>query len=271
MENTALVEDRANLAEPADSVVFSASNQYIAAGLLLVGILCAVVLAGVEDAISGARLNAAFGEPAVAYKVRVAAVAAAEFLLFAVPGLLLAIRGYRWKALVPLAILSLGRAAVPVEPGFEATLALIWLAMAAAPVVWLVRASTVQAHPDLPAELWALVAVAVTGLLVWYVEVIFSPVGFLVGAPAGYAAFLAFGLLLGAPRGWWLLAHGLLLGLALTANGIASGWMASSLPITTDAWSLASLVGPVVAGMMGSAVHRITIADTSTPLTRRAV
>jgi hypothetical protein len=270
MKITPNVESRPGTPLAEGSVAFSSRNQYIAAGLLLFGIACAVALAGVEDAISGARLNAIFGQPVLGYKMRVGGAATAEFLLLAVPGLFLALRGYRLKALVPLAILTLGRAAVPFEPGFEATVAVVLLALAAAPVVWLVRTSEVEAHPHLPAELWILFSVAFTGILVWYVEVIFSPAGQLVGAPAGYAAFLAFGLLLGAPRGWWLMAHGLLLGLALTANGITYGWMSSSLPMMADPWSLASLVGPVVAGLLGSAVHRFHVADTSTPM-RRAV
>jgi hypothetical protein len=270
MEDVTLAQRPATTPTTDDAVVFSQRNQYIAAGLLLLGIVCVVALTGIEDAISTARLNATFGEATLAYKVRVSGASAAEFLLLAVPGLLLAIRGHRLIALVPLAIMTLDRATVPVDPGFEATIGMLWLVLAAAPTVWLVRTAPAHLHPRLPAELWVLVAVAVTGLLVWYVEVIFSPVGYLVGAPAGYAAFLAFGLLLGTPRGWWLMAHGLLLGLALTAHGIAHGWMAPSLPIGTDAWSLASLVGPVAAGILGSAVHRISLTDSSTPLHRPA-
>jgi hypothetical protein len=252
------------------NATFTPKQQYVAAGLLLAAAAVVAVLAGVEDAITGARFNAAFGEPTPVYKVRIVASSAAEFFLLAAPGLLLAIRGRRWLALLPMTLLAVGRATAPVEPGFEAVVALVWLALAACPVVWLMRVASDRPQLTMPATVWILVSIAVTGLIVWYVEVIFSPTGRLSGAPVAYAAFLAFGLLLGTPKGWWLPAHGLLLGLALTANGIAYGWLSSTIPITADPWSLATLMGPVMAGGIGSAAHRVTVPDTSTKLASRA-
>ena len=240
-----------------ESATFTPRNQYIAAAMIVAGLVVVAALAGIQDAITEARFNAAFGEPTLAYKLRIAAVAVAEFLMLAIPGLLLAIRGHRFGAFVPMAVLALGRVTAGVEVGFEAVVALVWLVLAAAPVTWLIRTATDRPRTELPPTAWVLAATAVTGVIVWYVEVIFNPDGRLTSTPAAYIALLAFGLLLGAPRGWWLFAHGLVLGLAVTANGIAYGWIATTVPITADSWSLATLVGPVLAGVAGSLAHRL--------------
>lgn len=232
----------------------------IASVVLVLGTIVVGVLAGVATAIDDAAFNARFGDPTLIYHARVASASVAEFLLLAAPGIFLTLRGYRAVALIPSAILAVGRAVNGFEHGFGLALAIIWLVLAVAPALVLMRAIPEHQRVRLPSTLWTLAAIAGGSLISWYVEVLFSPDGRLASAPVAYVAFLAFGLLLGTPPGW-LTAHGILLGLAMTANGIAYGWIGIEVPITPDRWSLASLIGAVLVGLIGSAVHRVTLTE----------